>query len=723
MALCCPISVQTLAGPLSKDRFDQDAQAPWEISAKRLSFDGNTQTYSAEGNVVIRKGEQVLRAANATYCKETGVARVWGGFSFESNGDLLSGEEGVFDLHSTTGRVVKGRLFLKENHFRISGGVMEKLSEDTYLIRDCTITTCEGCPPDWSITCAELRVTIEGYGRAKHTAFRIRNFPVLYVPYFVFPAKTKRQTGLLPPRIGYSDRNGLDLEIPFFWAISRNTDATFYQRLLTKRGYMQGLEFRYAAPNDSGGDFLFDFLSDRREEKDLKDRDELDISPYPRTNTTRYWFRARMDQGLWWGLRLFGDFDYVSDQDYLREFETGLFGYEARPDLERGWRRPFEERLSPLRTTRIKLVKYHQDHYAEFCSAYYQRPEESSSGDDTPQPILGLKYTLPLRPFGPFPPLHVSLDSSYSRIWRDYGQKGHELSVTPRMRAPISIGPYFKIEPYLDYTGYIRRTGEFEGKENDASQGIYNLGMKLFTKIERVFTLEGKGNTTGVKHTIWPILNYNYRGIHPQEDDSPWFGLPEAVQEENRVVFSLENYLDARLGLQGEMADYRQLVSLKLTQGYDIREARSGPAEPGRKREPFDPLEVTLTVKPLSMLDLYSTMKWDHYDEEIMSSQVSANLAVQRAGSRKDRYSVEYSYEKDGDEYLSASAQVNLWGGFSAGASVSRDLVGGTYLREACWVDYQAQCWGLKVALEEEQEDRRFMLFLRLTGLGEIKLW
>lgn len=728
-ALSGSLVCSTFGEPLSKNRFVQDSKAPWEIRAKKLSYDGNTQTYSAEGNVVIKKGEQVLRAAKATYSKATGIARVWGGFNFESFGDTLSGEEGVFNLHTKTARVLNGRLFLKENHFYISGSLMERLSEDTYLVREATITTCEGCPPQWSITCAELRVTIEGYGRAKHTAFRIRNFPVLYVPYFLFSAKTKRQTGLLPPRLGYSDINGLDMEIPFFWAISKNTDATFYQRFLTERGYMQGLEFRYAAPKDSRGDILFDILSDRKEKKDLKDQEELDISPYPRTNTTRYWFRGRIDQGLWWGVRLFGDFDYVSDQDYLREFETGLFGYEARPDLEKQYHRPFEERFSPLRTTRVKLVKFSQDHYAELSSSYYQLPGDISSGgsrsgeDYTPQPIVLLKYALPLKPLVPLLPLHASLDSSWSRIWREEGQKGHEMSVTPSLQVPISVGPYIKIEPHFNYTRYIRVTEEFEGEDNDASQGIYNLGIKLFTKVERRFILGGKGAITGLKHTIWPTLSYSFRGIHPEEDDSPWFGPPEASQEENRVVFSLENYLDARVGVQGERVKYRQLVSLKLTQGYDIREARADSNEPGQKKEPFDPLEMVLSVRPLKALDLYGTLKWDHYDQEIVSSHVSADLSIKRVGSKRDRYSVEYSYEQGGDEYLSATAQVNLWWGYSAGASVSRDLVGKSYVRRSYWVDYQGQCWGIKVALEEEKEDRRVMFFMRFTGLGEIKLW
>ncbi len=67
------------------------------------------------------------------------------------------------------------------------------------------------------------------------------------MPYLIFPAKTTRQTGFLFPRFAYSrDKNGLDVEIPFYWAVSDSADATFFQRYMEKRGFKEGVEFRYS---------------------------------------------------------------------------------------------------------------------------------------------------------------------------------------------------------------------------------------------------------------------------------------------------------------------------------------------------------------------------------------------------------------------------------------------------------------------------------------------
>jgi LPS-assembly protein len=194
----------------SKASFLGQGDEPWKIRARIMSYSDREGIYDAEGDVVISRGEEALYAQKARYNMKTGIAEVEGDVRMESGGDILTGEKGVFDFKKQTGKIINGSLFLKDNHFYIMGGLMEKLGENTYLVRDCRVTTCDGENPTWSISGSEVKVTVEGYGTVRNAALRIRNIPVLYVPYMIFPAKTKRQTGLLPPRVGHSSRNGTD---------------------------------------------------------------------------------------------------------------------------------------------------------------------------------------------------------------------------------------------------------------------------------------------------------------------------------------------------------------------------------------------------------------------------------------------------------------------------------------------------------------------------------
>ena len=80
------------------------------------------------------------------------------------------------------------------------------------------------------------------------------------MPYLIFPAKTTRQIRSSLSPLSYSrDKNGLDVEIPFYWAVSDSADATFFQRYLEKRGFKEGVEFRYFPSPDSFGIFYGDY--------------------------------------------------------------------------------------------------------------------------------------------------------------------------------------------------------------------------------------------------------------------------------------------------------------------------------------------------------------------------------------------------------------------------------------------------------------------------------
>jgi len=86
---------------------------------------------------------------------------------------------------------------------------------------------------------------------------------VLYFPYLIFPVKTTRQSGVLFPYLGYSsDKLGFDVEVPVFWAISDSTDATFYQRYMTRGGTNRGRSSGIFSP-DTFGTFYADYLDDK----------------------------------------------------------------------------------------------------------------------------------------------------------------------------------------------------------------------------------------------------------------------------------------------------------------------------------------------------------------------------------------------------------------------------------------------------------------------------
>ena len=705
----------------SKDRFSTDGllgdeEAPWQVTAKSLTYKNNGIVI-AEGDVVIAKGQQSLHTQKAVYHTETGIAEVAKGFRLESAGDILEGEQGVFDLEKQTGKITKGRLFLSGNHFYVSGDVFEKTGEDTYLIKNCELTSCDGTTPDWSITGSEIRVTVEGYGTVKHAAFRVRQTPILYMPYIIFPAKTKRQSGFLPPRIGYSTLNGADMEVPFFWAISDQTDATFYQRYMTERGYMQGLEFRYLLDRDSEGIYFFNILSDQKE-KDLSDPDDVKISPFRRSNDTRYWFLGKSDQSLPLGLELRLDGDYVSDQDYLREFQEGLFGLTSRPDLVNEFGRPVEEKRSALRTSNLRLSRDRDNYSLQAGSSFSEQAADPDLQDETPQPLLGLNFILPTKQILDFP-IFFNFDTDYDYVWREEGLKGHRASVSPALNLPLWVGPYLEFEPFFRYHYNMQWLDEGKGNTDHQNKWAYETGARLLTDLERVYDIKWWG-AKRLKHRMRPILSYTYRAPQDEDVESPWFEPIDAEGRKNRMAFSLENYLDARFDNKKGGVSYRQWVTLTVTQAYDIEEERRH-TEPGEKRRPFEPLNASMRVQPFANIDFLGQVGWDHYDHEITLADLSLDISIRRSGGRKDKFKIDYQFKKDSQKSLKTAIDVNLIHGFSVGASLERDLDLDENISNTIWLGYVSQCWGAKIGAEIEDDQTKVMLLFNLLGLGETK--
>ncbi len=699
---------------ISQDPFVLDEDTPWQITADSFDYRDEEKRIVAKGDVTIFKEEYSLFAQEAIYDKEQGIVEVTGNVRFEAGGDILSGEKGILRLNDRTGRIYNGSLFLKQNHYYIETDILEKIGENTYYMRNSRLTTCDGDTPAWSITCSEIKVTIEGYGTAKHAAFRVHQTPIFYVPYMIFPAKTKRQTGLLPPRLGYSDRNGMDTEIPFFWAISDQTDTTFYERFMVNRGLMQGFEFRYVAPEDSKGIVLFDILSDERD-KDMNDLKDLEFSPLPRSNETRYWFRGKTNQQLPSDSMLRLDLDIVSDQDFLREFYKSPHRFRSRPDIDYAFGRPTEDIRSPFRRSALRFDYDRSEYSIQAQTSYYQKPEDTPN-DETPQPLGGLGYTvLPL----PLPkvPLFFSLDTEYDYVWRDFGQRGHRSSLTPTLSSPIGFGPYLEFEPSFRYTTLLQRFDN-DSLVDHQSKDASDTRVRLATVLEKVFPIERK-TVKKVKHKIIPSLTYQYRVPTGDEKTQPWFEPIDVEGKINRITFSLENILDTRKENNKGDIIYAQWGMFGLSQGYDIEEARRDDSS-GIEKRPLEPLKGTLNLKPFSALNIAADANWDHYKEDVTFTDLSFDLSLSRSEGRKDTYTVDYIYDNDANKYLNYGFQVNLLYGFSIGASLKRDLAWNETIDQGYWAEYTSQCWAVRLTVEKDENDTSVMITFNLLGLGDI---
>ncbi|MEN6623027.1 MAG: LPS assembly protein LptD, partial [Smithella sp.] len=303
-ALCPPLTAQ-------------EKKIPVNIDADTMDYDSASDVYHAQGSVVITYDEGVLTSDEVEFDKKNNTAIAYGNAFLRMGEDTLKGDKIVVNVDNNTGVVYKGKAFYAKNHFYIRGDEIQKTGEQSYKIIKPVATTCDGDKPDWEIAGSEMKVTIEGYGLMKNARLTAGHVPVFYTPFLPFPAKTKRQSGFLFPYLAYSkDKDGFDIEVPYFWAISPQMDATFYQRYIEKRGFKEGVEFRYYAGEKSYGTFYGDYLDDRTYSGDTTS------SPLSNASNKRWSYYLNHQTNFDPQTYVRADLRQVSDNWYFRDFSS-----------------------------------------------------------------------------------------------------------------------------------------------------------------------------------------------------------------------------------------------------------------------------------------------------------------------------------------------------------------------------------------------------------------
>jgi LPS-assembly protein len=697
------------------------------IEADSISYDYETDTYHAGGSVVMTYAGGLLTADHVFLDKRRDQARAEGHVVLRSDQDTLEGDRIDFDIKHKTGVAYQGRAFMARNHFYLAGDRIEKTGEFSYIVHDARATTCDGPCPDWQLAGDKLDVTVEGYGTLKHAKLLAKGIPVLYIPYLVFPAKTKRQSGLLPPYFAYSDTKlGMDVEIPIFLAISDDMDATLYQRYMDKRGYKQGVEFRYFTSLNNFGTFYGDFMHDTGRVTETAGGISRDWQSDHQRWSLYLNHQTQFDSGLYFRT----DIRKVSDSWYFKDFASHNYylGHYAATEDQRFRKVPFvgNEALGSLEST-ARLVK-NWSLYSITALGSYTDNFTALSNDATLQKypeitLIGTKHPL----FGS--PANFEFMSAYVYYYRDAGQKGHFYELKPTLSLPIDLGGYGLLTPEFGLWEVLWRRDDQQPTSSDkqGTRSLYRAALNLTTEISRVYNIGGQA-VEKIRHGIRPELNYTYIP-DVNQTSLPDFIAP--VREQHALSYGLTNSFLARWKSKDGKITYREFLRLKLAQTYDIKETNRDTAAAGGDRKPFGEVQMEADFSPFQYLSFMARNKYDV--NKTTWSQANYDLTL--SSTRGDAAVLGYRYTQNSIE------EINLY--LKAVVTKSLDL---TYqqrrnqlirkdFEKKLGLRYNKQCWNVEfsyaeklnttinqsgVSTEGDKLDRTYMLTLSLYGLGTV---
>jgi lipopolysaccharide assembly outer membrane protein LptD (OstA) len=292
---------------------DTGGGSPLDITADAVEFEQARNVYVARGNVVIRQGERVLKADWVVFQNATRHGLASGNVVLEDGPDLLYADFLQFNVDTLQGVVFEGVITNNDTGFRMEGEEIRKTAEQTYVFEDGLFTTCR-CPDEgrdpWAIEAETANVEVGGYAVTKNTKMKILGVPVMWFPWFVWPVKNQRQSGLLFPTFSSGDRTGTQIGVPVLWAPRDELNVILEPTWSTKRGYMQKGRLEYVLGEDGLGTIFGSVIP---EDQDIDNPNSVE-TPF---DTLRWGVDFEHKQTLpWWDLKFRARGAIVSDNQY-----------------------------------------------------------------------------------------------------------------------------------------------------------------------------------------------------------------------------------------------------------------------------------------------------------------------------------------------------------------------------------------------------------------------
>lgn len=232
------------------------------ISAEKQ--EGQGDVVIASGNVQVSYSDILIIADRATYNNATGDLLAEGDVYFEQQGQRVSGERLEFNYKTRRGTIFNSTAFTNRTPdgtvLVVDADRADKTGADTFNLEDAMLTACQEAVPKWSFTAKRARIRLDHNAKVYNALFRIKNIPILYLPYAsISISKKDRSSGFLLPSSGSSSIKGRTAHLAYFQTLGRSADLLVRSDVFTRRGVGLGFDFR-ARPDENSRIALGSFV-------------------------------------------------------------------------------------------------------------------------------------------------------------------------------------------------------------------------------------------------------------------------------------------------------------------------------------------------------------------------------------------------------------------------------------------------------------------------------
>lgn len=222
------------------------------VQADQMVYDYQRDIVAVVGHVQIYYDNAILEADRVTYNRKTDRLHAEGNVRYKAkDGNVFYGETMDVTRDFREG-FVNALLVETPDKTRFAASTAERIGGNTTVFRSGVYTACEACKEDpkrpllWQIKAVRIiHNETERIIYYQDATIEFFGIPMAYLPFFYHPDPTvKRQSGFLPPNFYSSSRTGFGMEVPYFWALAPDYDATLSVTPLSQQGALISGEWR-----------------------------------------------------------------------------------------------------------------------------------------------------------------------------------------------------------------------------------------------------------------------------------------------------------------------------------------------------------------------------------------------------------------------------------------------------------------------------------------------
>ena len=329
-------SIAAHAQSTGEDLFGRPANpdAQMLLEADHLTYDDDSQTVSAIGNVQIAYDGFTLVARQVTYHRNSGRVIANGNVEIvEPNGNRIFAEEIDITDNFSDGFISALRVESTDNT-RFAADSAERIDDNLTILNNGVYTACEVCkehperPPLWQIRARKVTIDKDSQEISyEHARFELFGKPIAYLRYFSHADPSiKRKSGFLIPGVVFREDLGVGVTSSYFFNLAPNYDLTLSGSYYSRQGFLAQAEWRHRTEN---GAYNIHFAG-----IDQQDRAAFDTGTYDANTKERFALQTsgKFDINSRW---TFG-WQYLlqSDRNFARTYGvTSQNGAEVTNDI------------------------------------------------------------------------------------------------------------------------------------------------------------------------------------------------------------------------------------------------------------------------------------------------------------------------------------------------------------------------------------------------------